>query len=253
LILLSSVQWSSGFRADLAAFAELAEQRGVVLVVDAIQQLGAVGLGVGRTPVDFLVCGGHKWLNAPAGRGFLYADPRRTAHLRPPHWGYLGVTEPAEGWAEYFATPDTPAVRDYDFVGTARRFETGGTANYPGNVVLGAAVDLINDIGIAAIESHVLALGEQLREGLRRIGAVVVSPEGPGETSGIITFTLGQGPQRDRQCLHQLWQKKVILSQRYTAGVGGLRVSVHFYNNTDDVGRLIECVTQERSRAPGQA
>jgi selenocysteine lyase/cysteine desulfurase len=242
LILLSSVQWASGFRADLAAFAELAEQRGVVLVVDAIQQLGAVSLDVGQTPVDFLVCGGHKWLNAPAGRGFLYAHPRRTAHLQPPHWGYLSVTEPPQGWAEYFATPDIPAVRDYDFVRTARRFETGGTANYPGNVVLEAAVGVINELGIDAIEAHILALGEQLRHGLRRLGAVVVSPEGPGETSGIVTFSLGQGPQRDRECLHRLWEQKVIISQRYTAGVGGLRVSVHFYNNADDIARLLEAV-----------
>src|SRR5262245_30612562 len=63
LILLSSVQWSGGFRADLGAFSSLARERGVLLVVDAIQQLGAINLNVGRTPVDFLVTGGHKWLN----------------------------------------------------------------------------------------------------------------------------------------------------------------------------------------------
>ena len=85
ILLLISVQWSNGFRADLAAFAELARERGWILVVDAIQQLGAIPIDVRATPVDFLVCGGHKWLNAPAGRGFLYVNPahrrsRRTAH-----------------------------------------------------------------------------------------------------------------------------------------------------------------------------
>src|SRR5205085_4558902 len=42
LILLSSVQWNNGFRADLAAFSQLAQERGVLLLVDAIQQLGAL-------------------------------------------------------------------------------------------------------------------------------------------------------------------------------------------------------------------
>jgi len=83
MLLLSSVQWTTGFRADLASFSDLARRHGLVLVIDAIQQLGAVGLDVGRTPVDFLVCGGHKWLNAPAGRGFLYVHPRQVERLRP--------------------------------------------------------------------------------------------------------------------------------------------------------------------------
>jgi selenocysteine lyase/cysteine desulfurase len=234
------VQWSSGFRADLAAFGELARRRDLVLVVDAIQQLGAVRIDVGQTPVDFLVCGGHKWLNAPAGRGFLYVHPRRRE--RPPSRGYLNVEEPPEGWAEYFATPSTPAVRPYNFTGTARRFEVGGTANYPGNVVLGAAVALINDLGPAAVEGYILGLAEDLGERLRRAGATVVSPAERESRSGIVTFTLGQGAGRDRAFLHELWDRKIIVSQRYTAGVGGLRASVHFYNNEEDLARLAEAV-----------
>lgn len=239
MILLSSVQWSSGYRADLAAFSELARRRDLVLVVDAIQQLGAIPLDVGRTPVDFLVCGGHKWLNAPVGRGFLYVDPRRQEHLTTPAWGYLNITEPSEGWAEYFGTPTIPAVRDYDFTTTARRFEVGGTANYPGNTALGASLALLNELGGAAIEQHVVRLTELLMDRLRAAGTTVVSPPEPEARSGIVTFTLGHGPDRDTACLRHLLERRVLISQRYTAGVGGLRVSVHLFNNEDDVGQLI--------------
>src|SRR6266540_943996 len=177
MILLSSVQWSSGYRPDLAAFSELARRHDLVLVVDAIQQLGAVGLDVGRTPMDFLVCGGHKWLNAPVGRGFLYVHPRMVERLRPPAWGYLNMAEPPQGWAEYFATPDIPAVRPYEFTPTARRFEVGGTANYPGNAALGASLALINELGSAAIEAHVRGLREILLDRLRSSGVVLVTPD----------------------------------------------------------------------------
>ena len=250
MILLSSVQWTNGFRADLAAFSELARARGLVLVVDAIQQLGAFPLDVGRTPVDFLVCGGHKWLNAPAGRGFLYVHPRQAERLPPPAWGYLNVEEPAGGWADYFATPTTPAVRPYRFTPTARRFEVGGTANYPGNVVLGAALALINGLGGAAIEAHVRGLTDRLLEGLTRAGAAVVTPPEPEARSGIVTFTLGRGPGRDADCLRRLRERRILISQRYTAGVGGLRVSAHFFNNEDDICRLVETVAEERDRLP---
>ncbi len=252
MILLSSVQWSSGYRADLAAFSDLARRRNLVLVVDAIQQLGAFPLDVGRTPVDFVVCGGHKWLNAPAGRGFLYVHPRQAERL-PPAWGYLNVREPAGGWADYFATPEIPAVRPCEFTPTARRFEVGGTANYPGNVVLGAALALINELGPAAIERHVRGLTDVLMEGLRAAGATVVTPPEPEARSGIVTFTLGQGPVRDAALLARLRGRHILISQRYTAGVGGLRVSCHFFNNADDVRRLTEAVAGDCGGPPAFA
>jgi selenocysteine lyase/cysteine desulfurase len=246
MILLSSVQWNNGFLADLAGFSALARARRLILVVDAIQQLGALDFDVRRTPVDFLVSGGHKWLNAPVGRGFLYIDPARAAELRVPGWGYLNVEQPPEGWAEYFATPSIPAVRHYEFTTAARRFEIGGTTNYPGNVALGASVALLNELGITAIEAHIHELTGRLRDQLRAAGAIVVSP--PEETcwSGITTFTLGQGPARDTACLRKLLDQDILISQRYTAGVGGLRVSVHLYNNEDDVRRLTEAVTNSK-------
>lgn len=242
VLLLSSVQWNNGYRADLAAFSALARERNLVLVVDAIQQLGAVGLDVSQTPVDFLVTGGHKWLNAPVGRGFLYIHPRQVERLTPPAWGYLNIAEPPEGWAEYFATPSIPAVRPYDFTRTARRFEVGGTANYPGNVALGASLALINELGIAVIERHIQRLTDRLIDRLCSVGATVVSPPEPESRSSIVTFTLGQGPACDTACLKRLLDRRVWVSQRYTAGVGGLRVSVHFFNNEDDIRQLIEAL-----------
>jgi cysteine desulfurase / selenocysteine lyase len=247
LILLSSVQWCTGFRADLAAFSQLAEENKVILVVDAIQELGAFPIDVSRTPVDFLMTGGHKWLNAPVGRGFLYIHPRQVERLKPEHWGYLNIAEPAEGWAEYFGTPSIPAVRSYDFVKSARRFEIGGTANYPGNVALAASLALINQLGPAAIEQHIRRLTDLFMDQLRGLGAGIVSPAAAAARSGIVTFTLGQGPAKDRACLQHLRQSRILISQRYTAGLGGLRVSIHFFNNEDDVRQLIEAVQAFRS------
>jgi selenocysteine lyase/cysteine desulfurase len=95
-------------------------------------------------------------------------------------------------------------------------------------------------VGIAAIEEHIINLTEELIDGLRSAGATVVSPSERAARSGIVTFTLGQGPARDTACLHRLLDQRILISQRYTAGVGGLRVSVHFFNNQDDVQGLVE-------------
>src|SRR5437660_6304275 len=77
VIAISTVQWNNGYRADLEALSKLCREHGIRLVVDAIQQLGAVPLDVRRIPVDILACGGHKWLNAPFGCGFSLCQARR--------------------------------------------------------------------------------------------------------------------------------------------------------------------------------
>lgn len=247
MILLSSVQWSTGYRADLAAFSEFARARNIVLVVDAIQHVGALPLDVARTPVDFVVAGGHKWLNAPVGRGFLYVHPRMVEQLTPPAWGYLNIAEPPEGWADYFATPTIPAVRAYDFVATARRFEVGGTANYPGNVALAASAALINELGREAVAAHILQLTDELFDRLRSVGATLVSVPERAARSGIVSFTLGDGVERDRCCLQRLLDRRILISQRYTAGIGGLRVSVHFFNTLEDIERLAAAVREVKA------
>lgn len=244
MILLSSVQWNNGYRADLAAFIDLARRHDLLLIVDAIQQLGAMRLDVGKLPVDCLITGGHKWLNAPAGRGFMYVHPRLQERLASPAWGYLNIREPSQGWANYFGDPSIPAVRPYEFTPTARRFEIGGTTNYPGNVVLGAALSLTNQLGIDAIERRILEVADVLIEALESAGARLVSPREAAARSSITTFTLGDGVVRDTELLKFLLGQRLLISQRYTANVGGLRVSVHFFNNEDDVRRLGAAVRQ---------
>ncbi len=52
LLAISSVQWSSGYRVELAALGALCRERNIWFVVDAIQQLGAVPIDVRATPID---------------------------------------------------------------------------------------------------------------------------------------------------------------------------------------------------------
>ncbi len=72
VLAISSVQWNNGFLCDLDAVSQLCRERGVFLIVDAVQQIGSIPFDVQKTPVDALACGGHKWLMSPFGCGFLY-------------------------------------------------------------------------------------------------------------------------------------------------------------------------------------
>lgn len=238
VIALSSVQWTNGFRTDLAAFSRLCRERKLWLVVDAIQQLGAIPLDVRETPVDILACGGHKWLNAPFGCGFLYINRERLPELRPPLAGYLDIEDPPGGWGEYFQSPTTTPVKDYSFVKTARRFEAGGTSNYPGAVGLAASLKLIHELGSPQIGEHICQLTEQLLTGLDGLPVEIVTPRARQNRSGIVTFSIGSA-EKNVKLMQQLQEKKILVSVRYTSNVGGIRVSCHFYNSSEDIETLL--------------
>ena len=245
VVCVSSVQWCSGHRIDLKALGNLCRSRDIYLVVDAIQHLGACPLDVQETPVDFLMAGGHKWLNAPFGCGILYVSPDRIRELDPDSWGYLALEAPEGGWGEYFRRPETSPYSEWTFPQTATKFEIAGTSNYPGAVGLGASLAQINELGSHTIHRHILDLGLQLRSGLERLGARLISPGEPEEArSGITIFNMYDSPEKDRALQEKLLARKIYLAQRYTSGIGGIRASTHFYNCEEDVETLLNAIEE---------
>ncbi len=242
VLAVSSVQWSNGFRIDLEAVSALCREKGLWLVVDAIQQLGAVPIDVRQTPVDVLTTGGHKWLNAPFGTGFLYVRRELMKELKAPLGGYLSLETPDGGWGNYFQTPSIHPIRDYRFVAEARRFEIGGTANYPGAIGLGASLKLLLELGQDRVSQHIFELTDHLIRGLRERGIKVVTPTDPGSRSGIVTFSVGTA-EDNVALMERLLDHKALVSVRYTSNVGGVRVSCHYYNSFEDLDRLLGAIT----------
>ena len=246
VVCLSSVQWSSGFRVDLGAIGKLCRSKGIYLVVDAIQHVGAAGLDVRKTPVDFIACGGHKWLNAPMGCGFLYVRKALVGSLRPPSYGYQSLREPHGGWGRYWRTPSITPDRTYRFPARARKWEVGGTANFPGAVALRTSVDLVNELGIEQVEAHIQSLVDRLLQGLDTIGAQIVSPVERRERAGIVSFRMYREPRRDWELVQNLLARKIVVSMRYTSRVGGIRGSVHYFNNEQDIDTLLDALRELR-------
>jgi cysteine desulfurase / selenocysteine lyase len=244
VVCVSSVQWNTGWRIDTAAVGALCRAHGAYLIVDAIQELGACPIDVTAAPVDALVAGGHKWLNAPFGCGILYLGPRILDELEPEGYGYLAVTEPDGGWDEYFRTPSISPFTEFRFVRTAKRFETGGTSNYPGAIGLGASLRQINAIGPEVIGAHIRRLTDRLHDALPRAGARLVTKRTPASArSGITTFTFDDA-SRNRAVVQALRDRRVQVSLRYTSNIGGIRVSTHFFNDEQDIDALIENLIQ---------
>ena len=159
--------------------------------------------------------------------------------------GYPALEAPEGGWGEYFRRTEISPYSEWTFQQTATKFEIAGTSNYPGAVGLGASLAQINELGIGTIHRHIMDLGLQLRLGLERLGARLISPGEPEEArSGITVFKMYDSPEKDRALLERLLARKIFLAQRYTSGVGGIRASTHFYNNEEEVETLLNAIEE---------
>jgi selenocysteine lyase/cysteine desulfurase len=228
VLAISAVQWGNGFRTDLVRLGEVCKEKGVLLVVDAIQALGLHPLDVEKMNIDFLAADGHKWLCAPEGAGIFYCRQELIEHLRPTEPGYLCMRH----------SYNDPK-REIDLHHDARRFDSG-VYNISGIAALGASIKLLQEIGIANIQVRVKELTDRLADGVQSKGWSVQSPRTPSEWSGIVLF----GSQKhDVVALkrHLREEFRIIVAHR----MGGLRASPHVYNSEDEIDQLVDALPPE--------
>lgn len=217
LVTVSSVQYATGWRVDLAALGQLCRDRGWLLCVDAIQSLGAIPLEASALGVHFVAADAHKWMLGPAGIGVLAVA--RGAPVDPVIVGWKSTKE-----ALNFDQVKLDLRED------AARFEEG-TPSYATIAAMGASVDLLLALGVESVWSRVRHLGDVLREHLAAQGdAVLDTPE--AHRSGAVFFAPGRGTAEERAA--RLAAAGVQVAVRR----GRVRVSPHAYNTEDEVRRV---------------
>ena len=167
IVIASTVTYTTGARTDLDALGALCRERGVVLLVDGAQSVGALTLDVARTPIDAMTVGASKYLCGTYGFGFLYVRRARAEALQPGNLARYGIDlgdahEGEKGGSEYRLMPG------------ARRFDLG-SYNYAGANAVDVSLDLLAGVGVNTIEAHVLALARRFADGLCALGLPVMS------------------------------------------------------------------------------
>lgn len=75
IIAISSVQFTSGFAADLKKIGSFCKEHQIDLIVDAAQSLGSIPLYPEEYNISAIASSGWKWLLGPLGSGILYTSP----------------------------------------------------------------------------------------------------------------------------------------------------------------------------------
>ena len=215
-------------------------KNGGVAVVDAAQSAPHMKLDVQALDADFLAFSGHKAM-APMGIGVLYGK-RVLLEAMPP---FLTGGEMIESVTREGAT----------YAELPHKFEAG-TVNAGGAVGLAAALDYLEQVGFDEIHAREQALTRLAFDGLTSISGVhILGSNDPAEHCGILSFTVdGVHPHDIAAILDE--DEVAVRAGHHCAqpllthlGVrSSARASLAFYNDEDDVERLIRSLNAVRGK-----
>jgi len=226
LLSVSSVQYATGLRMDLARLGRHCANRGILFCVDAIQSVGAFPFDVRALHADFVVADGHKWMLAPEGVALFYCPERHLDRLQLTQYGWHMVAHPGD-----FDRPGWEPAH------SARRFECG-SPNSLGIHALHASLGLLLEVGMEHTAREIARRVDYLSQGLEGMGLELLSPSQPGRRAGILTF---RHPRLDNEAIYQALQRRGVLC---ALRGGGIRFSPHFYTPLRVLDGALKAVRQ---------
>jgi cysteine desulfurase/selenocysteine lyase len=221
VLALSWVAFHTGWVAPVAEIARAARASKVVVVLDAIQGLGALPDAFSDLAVDALVADGHKWLLGPEGLGVMVTTEELRARLRPV----------LAGWRNVHRSDHSLFLEELSVYGDGRRFEPGSA---PSILVAGleAALDLLLQVGIDEVHERIVAHARALTQALLEGGWNVGSPGSAHEIAGIVAARHPFLPAGE--AVRRLADRHIEVSARQR----WVRFSPHFYATSGEIEAL---------------
>lgn len=218
----------TGDEIDLKIISDIAERRGLFLIIDASQAVGHIDINLGKTPCDALCAPGHKALFGIQGCGFAYFKDNVRKN---------GIIEGGTGSDS--RNPYMPPLLPEGY--------EAGTSPTPAIVSLGSGIDFVNEVGIDTINKKLTFLTDRANEMLKEFSSVKLYKSGVG----IISFNFGDSPssyiasrldengictRSGLHCAPSIHKKLGTLQQ------GVVRLSFSYLNNLYELDRFYKAM-----------
>ena len=216
----------------IARVIEHAKERGVPVLIDGAQGVPHMDIDVQALGCDFYAFSGHKMFG-PTGTGVLYGREELLESMPPWQGGGDMILEVSFDKTIYNELP--------------YKFEAG-TPNISGIVGLGAAIDYLQSIGMQNIASYEHDLHGYMVSELKKVPGIRLIGEAR-EKASVQSFLLDDihshdlGTILDHQGVAIRTGHHCAMPVMQHFGISGTsRASLAFYNNRDDVDRLVEAM-----------
>jgi len=219
--------------------AQLAKDKGAIVVIDAAQAIAHIGLKVTEMgPVDFVAFSGHK-MCGPTGIGVLWGREELLEDMSPYQFGGDMIQEVRDTHTTWNELP--------------YKYEAG-TPNISGVIGLGAAVDYLESIGmenIASYEQEITKQGLQKFNSLK--GVHLLGPKDSLNRAPVFAFTVDNIHPHDLATFLDTEGIAVraghhcTMPLHFKAGItASSRASFYFYNKLSEIDRLIEAIEKAK-------
>ena len=209
---------------------------GAAVLIDGAQAAPHIQADVQALDVDFYVVSAHK-ICGPTGVGMLYGKEK-----------WLEKLPPYQGGGEMIATV---SFEKTTYAGLPHKFEAG-TPNISGGIAFGAALDYMHGIGfdkIAAYEQELLVYATKALLGIEGLEIYGTAAEKTAVVSfnikglhpydiGSILDQVGIAVRTGHHCAQPIMD--------YYSIPGTVRASFSFYNNFEEIDRLVAGVQKAK-------
>jgi cysteine desulfurase / selenocysteine lyase len=236
LVALAHVSNALGTVLPVREIAELAHDRGALVLVDGAQAAPHLRVDVQALGCDFYALSGHK-LYGPTGAGALWARAEILEEM-PPYQGGGDMIR-------------SVTFEKTTYAGVPHKFEAG-TPDIAGVVGLGAAIDFLRGIGFEALEAHERALMDYGAEALTSLPGVKLIGTAPDKRAvlafvmdvahphdiGTIVDAEGVAIRTGHHCAQPIMKRLGVAA---TA-----RASLGMYNRREDLDALVAALARVR-------
>lgn len=213
---------------------EKAHQFGTAVLIDGAQATPHVKPDVQELDCDFYVFSGHK-ICGPTGTGILYGKEEWLNKLPPYQGGGEMIKEVTFEKTTYAELP--------------HKFEAG-TPNIAGGIVLGTAIDYLNEVGFENIAKYEHELLEYGTKRLLEIeGLKIYGPKSLENKTSVISFNVGTIHPYDIGTIVDKMGIAVRTGHHCAQPImnffnipGTVRASFSFYNTKEEIDVLVEGV-----------
>ena len=236
LVAITHISNALGTVTPIGRVIALAHEQGVPVLVDGAQAVAHAGVDVRALDADFYAFSGHK-LYGPTGIGVLYGKQ-----------ALLEAMPPYQGGGDMISTV---SFEKSTWADLPYKFEAG-TPNIAGAIGLGAALDFVADIGLAAIAAHEADLLAYASARVAEIPGLRIIGTAP-EKAGIISFVLDRIHPHDIGTVLDQYGVAVRAGHHCAMPVmqhfkvpATARASFAMYNTRAEVDALISAIHQAK-------